>query len=573
MHRPRPLRTTAALVAIALALTGCSHKLPVQPVATLPDVAAEPQVSPSALAGDVIPGSYIVTLRAEALQQSAFSLRSLATRVASGAGVTPRRTYGTVFAGFVATMTADQATTLAQDPAVAVVEPDRVVRAYDQAVPAGVAAVRAPVAHARTIRGATVKVGVIDTGIDYGHPDLAANYAGGVDIVNGDEDPLDDNGHGTHVSGTIAALDDAAGVLGVAPAVRLYGIKVLAGNGGGSVSGVIAGMDWAVAHGVQVINLSLGSASGSQALQVACDNAAKAGVVICAAAGNSGGKVGYPAAYASCVCVSAVDTRNVLASFSCRGPEVDLCAPGTDVLSTWPGGGYQKLQGTSMATPHVAGVVALLWSTGRYTTAAQVRDRMLATCTDLGARGNDVLYGRGLVNADAATAPPPNQLPVAKAGGPYTAFAGTPVAFTSAASSDPDGRIVAWWWEFGDGATSVEANPAHAYSKVASFTARLTVTDDRGGRATATASVRIKAVPPDVVTITRADWARNTRTLTVSARSSDAAAVLRVDLRGPMTYDAATGLWTLVMTVDKLPGNVRVVSTKGGSATRIVRAV
>src|SRR5207247_8639973 len=129
--------------------------------------------------------------------------------LALGAGLRARHTYGSALTGFAARMTSDQAARLARDPAVAWVEPNRTVHADAQSVPGGISQVKAPVAQARGWRGSGVKGGVTDTGLEYTHPDLADNYAGGVDIVNGDGDPMDDNGHGTHVAGTIAAVDNA----------------------------------------------------------------------------------------------------------------------------------------------------------------------------------------------------------------------------------------------------------------------------------------------------------------------------------------------------------------------------
>ena len=174
-----------------------------------------------------------------------------------------------------------------------------------QETPWGIKRVNASGAWAVT-KGKGVKVGVVDTGIDYDHPDLKANVAGGWSAID-KENPgnyKDDNGHGTHVSGTIAALDDKTGVVGVAPEAALYGVKVLDGQGSGTFSDVIAGMEWTVTNKMQAVNMSLGASQGNEALKAAVEAMAKAGVVLVAAAGNSGGAVGYPAAYPQAIAVA-----------------------------------------------------------------------------------------------------------------------------------------------------------------------------------------------------------------------------------------------------------------------------
>ncbi|MBI5624685.1 MAG: S8 family peptidase [Elusimicrobia bacterium] len=229
-----------------------------------------------------------------------------------------------------------------------------------QDAPWGVIRVNAPASWSVT-KGKGVKVAVIDTGIDFDHPDLKGAVAGGWSAID-KEDPKnfkDDNGHGTHVSGTIAARDDAAGVVGVAPEAALYGVKVLDKDGSGNFSDVIAGMEWTVTNKMQVVNMSLGASRGNEALQAAVEAMAKAGLILVAAAGNSGGAVGYPAAYPQAIAIAASDAGDKVAYFSSRGPEVDFIAPGVAIPSTFPGGLYRSLSGTSMACPHAAGLAAL----------------------------------------------------------------------------------------------------------------------------------------------------------------------------------------------------------------------
>lgn len=283
-----------------------------------------------------------------------------------------------------------------------------------------------------SLTGAGVKVAIIDTGVDYTHPDLGGCFvatpsgtpckvAGGYDFVNADNDPMDDDGHGTHVAGTVAAKMDGLGVVGVAPGATLYALKVLNASGSGSFSDVIAAVQWATTNGINVTNNSYGSSGNPGTIvQQAFDNSAAVGVLHIAAAGNSGncaGKndsVGYPAKYASVVAVAATDKNNARACFSSTGTAVELAAPGVGINSTKLGGGYVVYSGTSMATPHVVGAAAIviqaLTSASLPANAASVRQRLTSTATDLGAAGRDTAYGYGLVNLVAAVgglAPPP----------------------------------------------------------------------------------------------------------------------------------------------------------------------
>ena len=276
-----------------------------------------------------------------------------------------------------------------------------------ETVPAGVAQIKAPTAWDCS-RGKTIKVGVLDTGIDYDHPDLKANYKFGTSFVPSESSPKDHNGHGTHCAGTIAASINGAGVVGVAPAAYLYAIKVLSKTGSGQWSWLISGIDWAInKKGLNILSMSLGGSSAPSALEAMCNAAWNKGVLLIAAAGNAGppppgatSSVGAPARYNSVIAVSAIDSSNLIAGFSSRGPEVELCAPGVNVLSTIPGGGYGTKNGTSMACPHVSGVAALAWGAHRYADNVTIR-RLLAWRSDnLGIPGRDDLYGYGRVDAD-----------------------------------------------------------------------------------------------------------------------------------------------------------------------------
>lgn len=259
-----------------------------------------------------------------------------------------------------------------------------------------------------------VKVGVIDTGISNKHSDLLANVKGGVNTINPRKNWNDDNGHGSHVAGIIGALDNSVGVVGVAPNVDLYAIKVLNANGSGYLSDIIEGLDWAVNNNLKVVNLSLGTSSDIQAFHDAITATKNAGITVVAAAGNSGEAVLYPAAYPEAIAVSATDNADQVTAWSSRGPEVDLAAPGSAIYSTYKGTGYATLSGTSMAAPHVAGSAALVINTpvGVYDANAngqwdpsEVQQKLQDRATDLGSVGADSLYGYGLVNAYQAVQP------------------------------------------------------------------------------------------------------------------------------------------------------------------------
>ena len=262
--------------------------------------------------------------------------------------------------------------------------------------------------------GDIARVAVIDTGIDIKHPDLINNLKGGFSAVGYTTSYNDDNGHGTHVAGIIAAMDNTIGVIGAAPQADLYAVKVLDRRGSGYLSDVIEGIDWAITNNMQVINMSLGTTTNIISFQEAIQRANAAGIIQVVAAGNSGGAVNYPAAYPEVIAVSATDNTNTIASWSSRGPEVDLAAPGVSIYSTYKGQTYKTLSGTSMAAPHVAASAALILTTlvGSYDSnndgiwnPNEVQNKLQDRATDLGDNGFDNLYGFGLVNTHSAVLP------------------------------------------------------------------------------------------------------------------------------------------------------------------------
>jgi len=296
-----------------------------------------------------------------------------------------------------------------------VLNPLRKISQPSQTLPWGVDRVDAELVWPTTGNtGDPIKVGIIDTGISNKHPDLLANIKGGVNTINPSKSWNDDNGHGSHVAGIVAALNNSIGVVGVGPDIDLYAIKVLNANGTGYLSDVIEGIEWAIQNGMQVINMSLGTTSNVPSFHDAIIAAKNAGIVIVAAAGNNGVAVTYPAAYPEVIAVSAIDQNDQIASWSSRGPEVDLAAPGVSIYSTYKGTGYATLSGTSMAAPHVTGVAALVLNTsvGFYDLNGngkwdpdEVQKKLQDTAVDLGTSGFDNLYGWGLVNAYNAVQP------------------------------------------------------------------------------------------------------------------------------------------------------------------------
>ncbi len=287
-----------------------------------------------------------------------------------------------------------------------------------QPIPWNISMVKAPAAWARGITGKGVKVAILDTGIAR-HRDLT--ISGGVSFIPGSTSYNDLHSHGTHCAGIVAAKNNTIGVVGVAPNVNLYAVKVLGDNGSGQSSWIIAGMEWCIRNGIKVASMSLGGAS---APMVAYANAVKRcqdkGVVVVIASGNSFGSnfpwVCAPAnsntprvPNASPVAVGSIDRRKVISGTSSRGGrttpwnQVSCVAPGVSINSTVLNNGYGVKSGTSMACPHVAGLAALLFQRYPGISVTNVKRRITTTCEDLGAIGYDLTYGFGLINCDRAT--------------------------------------------------------------------------------------------------------------------------------------------------------------------------
>jgi serine protease len=258
--------------------------------------------------------------------------------------------------------------------------------------------------------GGGVTVAVIDTGVDSTHPDLAANVLRGYDAVTNKAGPgTDGNGHGTHVAGTIAAVTgNGVGISAVAPDVKILPVKVLSDNGSGYSSDTAEGIVWAADNGAKVINMSLGGPSKSTAVTNAVAYARSKGVTVVAAAGNerqNGSPISYPGADQGVIAVAATTSGDTFAPYSNAGDYVDVAAPGSNIISTYPqklGKAYASLNGTSMASPHVAAVAALLKAYQPQLTPDQIEAALEKSAVDLGTKGFDRNYGYGRIDAVAA---------------------------------------------------------------------------------------------------------------------------------------------------------------------------
>ena len=503
------------------------------------------------------------------------------------------RTRLTLVNGIAASLSRGEMKHLASEPGVRRVELDPTLTAIDPAVESaaetgdleydnawGVSRIGAAAVHAAGIRGAGVKVAIIDTGIDYIHddpddtpyvvdPEFNSNYKGGYDFANNDADPYDDNGHGTHVAGILAAENNGYLVVGVAPAVDLYALKILNANGEGDVSNLILALQWAVDNDIDVVNMSLGTHEVSPALATAVSNAAAQGLLMVAASGNVnpldwqelffGCPVVYPAAYPQVLSTTFTNPNDALTGYSCTGPEVDFASPGDQIFSPVPIGtcmlckpwGYDALSGTSMASPHLAGTVALLLSAGITDSGSpglfdDVRARMCSTADPgFGVNSTPIAttdpryptyFGCGVVDAAGAvlglTPPPPpaNHPPVATDDSLATSedAAATNIAVL-ANDTDVDGNTLSTTAvsDPPHGSATINANstvaytPDPGYSGSDSFT--YTVSDGAGGTDTGAVAVTVAAVddPPSAQPKTASTTSPNAVTITLSGTDPD----------------------------------------------------
>ncbi len=418
--------------------------------------------------------------------------------VAKAHGLTVGHVYRHALKGMSVTAPEGRRNALERNPNVAYVEVDDVVQLATHSIPTGIHRINATPPNANLDIDGTddyrvdVDVAVIDTGVDFQHPDL--NVAGGVDctLTSGGGPPWarrnycsstegtggdDDHYHGTHVAGTVGALDNDYGVVGVAPGARIWAVKVLNSSGSGYESGIVAGIDWITARGdIEVANMSLGGSGHSQAEYDAIQGAVNTGVAFAVAAGNDDADAdGYsPARFGNVLTVSALadfdglpgalgsptcrlDQDDTLADFSNWGPAVDIAAPGVCILSTYPleQGSYGTISGTSMASPHAAGALALLASTNPPGNASQVHglyntligDGNLGWTDDSGDTKHEPLldvtgYNAALIPAGGTVDNPPTVSITGPANG-ATFSSGSSISFSGTATDAEDGDLSA----------------------------------------------------------------------------------------------------------------------------------
>ncbi|MGH8775335.1 MAG: PKD domain-containing protein [Jiangellaceae bacterium] len=423
--------------------------------------------------------------------------------------------------GYSARMSAAAAQALRRAPGVVSVEADQVAYITEQTTPTGVQRIFADDNPDLDIDGMDdhridADIAILDTGIDFDHPDL--NVVARTDCSFGscqNNSGDDGHGHGTHVAGTAAAIDNNIGVVGVAPGARLHAVKVLNDSGSGSFAGIAAGIDWVVARAdsIEVINMSLGcDGCTDNATSTAIENAVDAGVVVVVSAGNSDKNAStfFPANHPDVITVSALadfngapgggagatcrpDQDDTLADFSNWGSTVELAGPGVCIYSTSKNGGYATLSGTSMAAPHAAGAAAYLASRAN----PNNRTDVFGIRDDLIARGNlnwtdDSGDGvkEPLLDVGAPVDP----------GAPRASFtfscAGNTCSFDGSGSSDPDGTITSHAWTFGDSATGSGVTVSHTYAPDQVYTVTLTVTDNSGKEASTSQQVVVGNPPP-----------------------------------------------------------------------------
>lgn len=355
---------------------------------------------------DIVPGKFIVVLK------DFENPEEVGNEMTRTHGLSVDSVYSAAFKGFSANIPQSKLNKIKADKRVQFVSEDRVVEVLTQTTPTGVSRVNAPL---NSNKGTGIGVAVIDTGIDLTHPDLQANIVANYSCIKGKKTANDDNGHGSHVAGTIAALNNSTGVVGVAPEAKLIAVKVLNSAGSGTWSSVICGIDWVTAnaakYNIKVANLSLGGSgssdnncgnSNNDALHKAICKSTRAGVTYTVAAGNNSADASTfaPASYDDTVITvsaladsdglpeslgvtTAYGADDTFASFSNYGNVVDLGAPGVSIYSTWKGGGYNTISGTSMATPHVAGSAALYVKSHPGSSWTQVRDGLVLAAEPL----------------------------------------------------------------------------------------------------------------------------------------------------------------------------------------------
>lgn len=306
----------------------------------------------------------------------------------------------------VASVSSEEKNKLKKNPNIQAVESDIPVRIQKQpqtqTLDWGITRTNAPIAWEAGLTGKNIKIAVVDTGIA-NHKDL--KIEGGANFVPNTTSYSDGNGHGTHVAGIIAAQNNDFGTVGIAPDSSLYAVKVLDELGQGYLSYLLAGIDWAISNKMDIINLSLELYTDSPSLEQAVIKAYNNNILVVAAAGNSGtnnnleDSVAYPARYPSVIGVSATDSNDERAAFSSTGNMIDVAAPGVNIYSTYLKNKYTTMSGTSMASPYVAGNLALIKEAYPYLSNNEIREILYKNTLDLGEPGKDLEFGFGLIQS------------------------------------------------------------------------------------------------------------------------------------------------------------------------------
>lgn len=439
------------------------------------------------------------------------------------------------------------------------------------------AKIAAPTAWDVTTGSTGLTVAILDTGCDPTHPDLAANYVAGYNFYDGNTDTHDVYGHGTAVAGCVGAVgDNSVGVASVDWHAKIMPCRISDTSGYGYYSTVIAALQWAADHGARVANVSYDFQDSSSFLTAADYFASKGGMVVCSA-GNAGCNNGYPSR-PSIMCISATDSNDALASWSCYGPGISLAAPGVSIYTTANGGGYRSASGTSFSSPITAGAFALAWSANPSLTATQVRRILESTADDLGAAGWDQYFGNGRVNVARAvqaaisvaldTEPPSvyltNPLDGSTVSGTLSlaATASDNVGVVSV-SFYVDGSLLATSTSAPYGAswdTTAVANGAHTLSASAVDTSGNVAT-------TSTITVNVQnagdTTPPICAITSPTNGAVVSRSFSVTVKASDNVGVVRVQLLvdGKVTCTASG------------PTSFTVNSRKWSSGTHVLTAI
>jgi thermitase len=381
---------------------------------------------------------------------------------------------------------------LVQDPRVEYAEPDYLVHAtiipndpYYSSRQWGPGKIQAPAAwdilsDMGVLNDPNITIAVVDTGVDLNHPDLNGKIVQGYDFINNDTVPQDDHGHGTHVAGIAAAeTNNSMGVAGTSWGARIMPLKVLDEHGDGSYSDVAEAVLYACDHGAKIINMSLGGSSYSSTLDDAVEEAYADGCLMAAASGNGyGNGVDYPARYPETIAVAATDQNDQRAAFSDYGPEVDVAAPGVDIYSTVWNDTYSYKDGTSMSTPYVAGLAALIWTVNPCLTNAEVQDIMETTADDLGASGWDQYYGHGRIDAQGGVEGALAVHRVCMTSAPAGPGCGQPeqsLTYTTGGAVDNQGHTVEYRFDWDDGSYSdwsSSTSADHAWASPGSYTVR-----------------------------------------------------------------------------------------------------